>query len=108
MPSEAVKAEIRAATAARKAAGKTGRHRALPPVESLRPCAHRGDPTGESEACGSCRGRVTLKVFSCAVYATGCTIARKVDGRACCVGCPDYAPRQIAQERAGSTTAPPG
>ena len=92
-------AALLARTAARKAAGisQVYPQHSKPksalsiPVNPLRPCLHRGEPTGELESCGSCKGRVSLKVFHCAALGT-CTIARKVDGRACCAGCLSYAP----------------
>lgn len=54
----------------------------------LAPCAHRGAPTGETVLCPTCRGRVALKVFACAVHGT-CLTAKKVPGRWCCKRCPD-------------------
>lgn len=64
------------------------------PAQSPGQCVHLGQPTGELEMCPTCRGgKVQLKVFACAVYATGCTIAKPVAGRACCAGCPSYSLR---------------
>ncbi len=54
-------------------------------------CVHRGQATGETVGCKTCTGRVELKVFACAVHSQGCTVSKKVDGKACCKGCPDYA-----------------
>lgn len=91
-------AQLTARSNARKAAGiipDYSRHKKerVPKVaHATGPCANLGKPTGELESCNSCRGRVQLKVFACAVYAEGCTIARKVPNRACCAGCKDYSP----------------
>lgn len=88
MTSETKKAERRARTAALR----TGE--AAPakpdPVTISRTCRNFGEPTGETEACGSCRGKVRLKVFACAVHPQGCTIAKQVPGRKCCATCPDF------------------
>lgn len=52
------------------------------------PCPHRSEaPTG-AQGCHSCRGRVELKVFDCAVHGT-CLIETAVAGRGCCKTCPD-------------------
>jgi hypothetical protein len=65
----------------------------LPPVRGVKvtslPCRHRGDPTGATVECPTCAGNVRIKLMVCAVHGT-CTLAKKVDGVACCVGCPDY------------------
>ena len=52
------------------------------------PCTHLGEPTGQTVECQSCGGSVRLKVRACAVHGT-CTEGKKVDGHACCQGCPD-------------------
>lgn len=52
-------------------------------------CVHLGEPTGGRVACPSCRGRVQLKLFACAVHGS-CTPLKKAPGVACCVGCSDY------------------
>lgn len=84
MSTEQVKTERRARTALLR--GKP----ALKIVPRLPDaCANLKAPTGESVECGSCQGRVSLKLFECQVHGT-CTIGKKVDGRACCKGCPDY------------------
>lgn len=62
--------------------------RAASAVAIAEPCPHFGAPTGETRQCQSCRGKVTLTVFACAVHG-GCTVAKKVDGLGCCRGCPD-------------------
>lgn len=51
------------------------------------PCVHRGEPTGQKVECPTCNGRVELKVFTCEIHES-CTIKKKVDGHACCEGCP--------------------
>lgn len=53
-------------------------------------CAHRGAETRKVE-CPTCGGGVSLKVFACALHGE-CTIAKQVDGLACCATCPDYEP----------------
>ncbi len=53
------------------------------------PCVHLGPPTGEFRDCPTCSGNVRLKVMGCGVHTTT-TVGRKVDGVACCVGCPDF------------------
>lgn len=94
--------QLLARTAKRKAAGlipvytgqtprpivRTERRAKAPPVA---PCVHRGEPTGEAIQCPTCEGNVALKVLACTVHGE-CTVAKKVDGKACCQGCPDYAP----------------
>jgi hypothetical protein len=54
-------------------------------------CRHRGEPTGEQRQCGTCPGSVSVKVFGCSVHGA-CTLAKKVEGLACCKGCPDREP----------------
>jgi len=54
-----------------------------PEPEPLPPCLHLGAPTGESVACPSCQGSVSLKLFACAVHGTA-TLAKRVDGYGCC------------------------
>lgn len=55
-------------------------------------CVHLGGPNGDTVACPSCprskKSRVQVKLFRCAVYGE-CTVGRKAEGVACCVGCPD-------------------
>lgn len=51
------------------------------------PCIHRSSPpipTGESVDCPTCTGNVSLKVFACAAHPEGCTLAKRVVGKACC------------------------
>lgn len=55
------------------------------------PCRFRGGPTGDTVSCPTCRGRVELKVFACAVHGT-CTPGKAAPGVACCRGCPDREP----------------
>lgn len=51
------------------------------------PCVHLGKETGEKRTCSSCKGNVEIKLFSCGAHGE-CTIGRKLEGVACCVGCP--------------------
>ncbi len=53
------------------------------------PCVHLGPPTGQFRDCPTCSGNVRLKVMGCGVHTT-CTVGRKVDGVACCVGCTEF------------------
>lgn len=63
---------------------------------SVAPCVHRGEPTGEIVTCPTCTGRVSLKVFACAVHQK-CTPGKQVPGVACCQMCPDYSPDAVGQ-----------
>jgi hypothetical protein len=84
--------EIRARTAARRAAGENQHYPrpAKPTPKPVGACPYFGAPTGETAACQTCAGKVELTVFACALPKHGkCTVARKVDGVACCAGCPD-------------------
>lgn len=60
------------------------------------PCRHLGGPTGEMVACQSCRGRVELKLFACAVHGR-CTPTKPAPDVACCAGCSDASPRLVVQ-----------
>ena len=67
------------------------------------PCVHFGAQTGEVE-CRTCGGKVSLKVFACAIHQR-CTIGKRTEGVAgCCQGCADYA--TVTPDRA--TPAVPG
>ncbi len=79
-----------------------GRPPAPRPAAAAADCPHRGAPTGETVPCKSCRGTVQLKVLACAVHGS-CTVGRKVDGHACCQGCPD---RPRAPTPGGDSLAP--
>jgi hypothetical protein len=59
------------------------------------PCSHLGAPTGWTVDCPTCpgKGKVSLKLFHCTKHEK-CTIGKKVEGVACCVGCPDHSGRQ--------------
>lgn len=52
------------------------------------PCIHRGEENGRIE-CPSCSGMVQVKTFDCAVHGS-CTLGKRLDEMACCVGCGDY------------------
>lgn len=77
--------------------------RELPPLETpakvsayvqpvaQEPCIHLGEPTGERRECDSCQGKVEIKLRACGVYGN-CTTHKRIDGIACCVGCPRYLP----------------
>lgn len=55
-------------------------------------CIHRGREL-RSELCPSCRGKVKVKVFGCALHKE-CTLAKAIDGAKLCSGCPDKAEGQ--------------
>lgn len=59
-----------------------------PPVTAPRACKHLGRVTGETHLCGTCAGKVKIKVRSCALH-TKCTTAKELPGIACCATCPD-------------------
>lgn len=60
------------------------------PVTVSQTCVNFGDATGETEACGSCRGKVSLRVYACAAFGT-CTVGKAVSGRGTCsASCPSY------------------
>lgn len=74
----------------------------LPPLDystgkRTLPCVHRGETAGEV-ICPSCKGRVALKVFSCAKHGE-CTLSKPA-GKPCCATCGDYESHQHTQ-RAG-------
>lgn len=66
--------------------GPTRSHRAV-----SGPCRHLGAATGVLADCATCRGRVQLKLFSCALHQT-CTPSNPVRGTTCCASCPDRTP----------------
>ena len=78
-------------------AQQPGRAPRLPPAR----CAHLGQPTGEEIDCPTCGGRkVRLKVLACAVHGR-CLPAKKLDGIACCQGCPDMQVANLRPKPAG-------
>jgi hypothetical protein len=52
-------------------------------------CRHLGQATGEEIGCGTCPGSVRIKILACAVFGK-CTLAKKLEGIACCQGCAKY------------------
>lgn len=62
----------------------------VPPPKKYSACINLGELTGERRQCPSCNGNVEVKLMTCSVYGS-CTIGKKIDGIACCQGCPDYA-----------------
>lgn len=72
-----------------------GKSRTLPAKASPRTavvpgCVFRGEATGETRSCPTCKGHVEIKLIACAVHGQ-CTVARQVAGVPCCAGCPDRA-----------------
>lgn len=51
-------------------------------------CVHLGAELRRVE-CPTCQGSVQVKVFACAARGE-CTLAKPIDGIACCAGCPAY------------------
>lgn len=60
-----------------------------PKAKGQEPCIHLGEPTGERQVCDTCSGKVEIKLMACDVYGK-CTTYKKLDGVACCIGCPTY------------------
>ena len=88
------KAEWRAKTDARKAAGTipVAAPKGVPArfsLDVLLPCRFRGEATGNAHKCPACGGKnVMVNEFACSVHGV-CTIARLVPGVACCRICDD-------------------
>lgn len=69
-------------------------------------CIHFGEPTGNKVLCPSCRGKVELKTFACAVHGQ-CLPTKQAQGVACCIGCKEYSPEKKTMKWAyGVTTVP--
>jgi predicted GH43/DUF377 family glycosyl hydrolase len=73
------------------------------PFSPSRYCTHRGEAIGQLVDGPGCKRRlVRLKLFACAKH-EACTLAREVDGFACCQVCPDRSAVegivQVAPER---------
>jgi hypothetical protein len=66
-----------------------------PPIR-LGECKHLGGEV-RRVGCGTCKGRVELKVFTCAVHGA-CTLRKKTGEAACCDGCKDFSPRRTLAE----------
>lgn len=74
---------------------------------SPEPCIHRGQETRRA-TCGTCTGRVSLKVFACAKHGE-CTIDKLADGERtqCCRLCSDYqAPPEMTPATAATIAGP--
>lgn len=73
------------------------------PKDDPGPCLHLGDATGERRACPTCpkgpqgQDKTFAKIHRCAVHGA-CTLGKKIDGVACCDGCPDRAAAPPAAE----------
>jgi len=52
------------------------------------PCVYKGANV-RTQNCPSCKGRVRISVFQCSVHVE-CTVAKNLDGIACCARCDDY------------------
>lgn len=64
-------------------------------------CVYRGDVLRQQE-CPTCCGNVRIKVLACEVHGE-CTLAKALDGVACCRGCRDYSP--ISSPAAGAESS---
>ena len=60
-------------------------------------CVHLGGEVRREE-CGSCCGKVQLKVFACEQHGE-CTAGKELPGLACCVGCGDYLAVSLSTNR---------
>lgn len=61
------------------------------PAKGNRPdCRHKGDEL-RRETCQSCAGSWQVKVFACSLH-SACSMAKQIDGVACCAMCGDYSP----------------
>lgn len=69
-------------------------------------CVHLGEPTGERQVCKPCGGNVEIKLLACAVHQS-CTLAKKLAGVACCVGCPDRQAAPLASAFVAKPGDPP-
>lgn len=52
------------------------------PINKLLTCTHRGEPTGDTIECDTCKGKTRLKVFACAVH--------NITDAKFCRGCKEY------------------
>ena len=57
-------------------------------------CLHRRNVARKIK-CGSCKGSVRVKIFACEIKGE-CTLARAIDGIACCATCEDFAAAEVA------------
>lgn len=63
-------------------------------------CQHLGPPTGFVE-CETCQGNVRLKVFACEIHQAA-TMAKPMNGLACCATCKEYLPVRDHADEDGS------
>lgn len=78
-----------------------GEGSSLPPkprLPSVLTCIHRGESTGETRGCKSCRGEVQLKLLACAVHGV-CLPTKEVEGVACCKTCKERVPAVSFKDR---------
>jgi hypothetical protein len=54
------------------------------------PCVHLGEMV-RMEECGTCTNKPKIKVFVCGLHGE-CSLAKPLDGLACCAACEDYQP----------------
>lgn len=76
------------------------------------PCVYLGPTTGSTIDCPTCAGKVSLKLYACAVHGS-CTLGKAVGATACCADCHDYRPRPAELPAAASVVPaaplqPPG
>lgn len=60
-----------------------------PGPQAQKRCKHLGETTGERELCGTCAGRVKIKLYSCRLHGK-CSLGKELEGTACCLTCKDY------------------
>lgn len=70
------------------------------PTRPSRFCVHFVAEELRRAPCHKCLGHVDLKVYVCNVHGE-CTLARSVNGVACCRTCPDYAGASVAASATG-------
>lgn len=63
-------------------------------IAAPKSCVHLGAEL-RREQCPTCAGHVVVKVFSCAARGE-CTLAKQIEGVACCQGCGEYQPAERA------------
>lgn len=80
-------------------------------------CIHRSEKPVDKIQCDTCKGNVSLLVYSCAGGFGTCLLQNKVDGRGCCSGCTKYtngeadaAPKSTTETSSSSSSGgiPPG
>ncbi len=72
------------------------------PVTARTDCLHRSDTPIDTVTCGTCKGRVELKIYACETHGA-CTVATRADGvPGVCKGCRDYWPKTVIVDQGGN------